>query len=80
MIEQVGIAVLGVTAIYMSQSKDKTVRRWAPVVGLMAQPFWFISAWQSEQWGIFVLCICYTLAWAKGLWNNFGPKKLVPVQ
>ena len=42
-------------------------RKWAPVFGLIGQPFWFYAAWTSQQWGIFALCFLYSLSWARGL-------------
>lgn len=66
MIEQIGIALTGVTAIYLSQDKRENVRKWACIFGLGGQPFWFYSSWTAEQYGIFALCFLYTLAWARG--------------
>ena len=67
MIAQIGIAVFGVAAIWLSQDARLEVRRWAPVFGLVGQPFWFWSAYSAQQWGVFALCLFYTLAWARGL-------------
>ena len=71
MIEQFAIALFGVTAVFLSQSSDAERRRYACLFGIIGQPFWFYSAWQSEQWGIFSLCFLYSWAWAKGLWTNW---------
>ena len=65
--EQIAIALLGVSAIWLSQDASLKRRRWASILGLLGQPFWFYSAYQAEQWGIFLLCFFYTLAWAKGV-------------
>lgn len=67
MLAQVGIAIFGVAAIWLSQDPRVERRRLAPVLGLVGQPFWFYSAWIGEQWGIFALSILYTYAWGKGL-------------
>lgn len=67
--EQLGIALTGVTAIFLSQSKNVRLARWACILGLIGQPFWFIAAWKAEQWGIFALCFLYTFSWLRGLWN-----------
>lgn len=64
--EQIAIALTGVTAIWLSQSEQGGFRKWACIFGLVGQPFWLYSAYTAEQWGIFVLCIFYTLAWFKG--------------
>lgn len=71
MIEQIAIAFTGVTAIWLTQSKSAEARRYACLFGLAGQPFWFYSAWQAEQWGIFALCCMYTLSWARGVRNNW---------
>lgn len=76
MIEQFFIAGTGVTAIFLTQAKSAGARRYACLFGLAGQPFWFWSAWQAQQWGIFALCCFYTLAWAKGVrlhWLNRDP-------
>ncbi|HYE70627.1 MAG TPA: hypothetical protein VD932_03795 [Aquabacterium sp.] len=70
MIDQIGIALTGVTAIALSQCEPK-LQRYACLFGLAGQPFWFWSAYKAAQWGIFVLCCLYTLAWAKGLWTHW---------
>ena len=66
MIEQLAIALTGVTAIVLVQSKSERLRRFACLFGLCGQPFWFYSAYQAEQWGVFVLCVLYTAAWGHG--------------
>ena len=74
MIDQIGIAVFGVTAIFLSQAKDLKERKFACLFGLAGQPFWFWSAIEAEQWGIFVLCCFYTIAWARGFKTNWIDK------
>lgn len=69
--EQIGIAITGVVAIWLSQDKRDSWRRYACLFGLVGQPFWFYSAYSTEQWGIFILCIFYTWAWLKGVRNNW---------
>jgi hypothetical protein len=66
---QILLALFGVSAIFTSQSKDIKVRKYSPILGLASQPFWFYSAYAAEQWGIFVLCFFYTMAWLNGLYN-----------
>lgn len=66
-IDQIAIAVLGVSAAFMSQSPNVQARRWAPMLGLSSQPFWFYSSFVAEQWGIFALCFFYTAAWIRGV-------------
>lgn len=65
-LDQLGIALTGVTAIWLSQDPRETVRRWSSVLGLLGQPFWFWAAYKAAQWGIFGLCFLYTWSWARG--------------
>ena len=75
MIIQLAIAATGVTAIWLTQSKNEKARRFACLFGLAGQPFWFASAIAAEQWGIVALCCFYTFAWARGVWNNWIAKR-----
>lgn len=68
---QAMIALFGVTAIFLSQSAHIEWRRWASVLGLVGQPFWFISSYMTESWGIFILCFFYTFAWGKGFVSHW---------
>jgi hypothetical protein len=78
MIDQIGIALTGVTAIALSQSAPR-LQPYACLFGLAGQPFWIWSAWHAGQWGILALTSLYTLAWAKGLWSHWiRPSKVVP--
>lgn len=70
-VSQVCIAFFGVTAITLSQSASPRLRRYACLFGLAGQPFWFVSAWLAAQWGVFGLCVLYTLAWLKGVWVHW---------
>lgn len=74
MVEQFGIALFGVAAITLTQSTSPMHRRWAPVYGLLGQPFWFWSAYSAQQWGVFALCVLYTAAWGKGFYQNWMRK------
>ncbi|MNT58596.1 hypothetical protein D3C72_1960420 [compost metagenome] len=55
----------------LSQSTFASRRRWASIFGLVGQPFWFYAAWDTQQWGIFALCILYTITWGKGFYSNW---------
>lgn len=71
MIEQILILFTGVPAIYLSQSGDHQQRRYACLFGLAGQPFWLMSAWKAEQWGILFLSVLYALSWGRGLYVNW---------
>ena len=67
MTAQIGIALFGVAAIWLSQASSAEQRRYACLFGLAGQPFWFWSAYSAQQWGIFLLCVLYTLSWIRGV-------------
>jgi hypothetical protein len=73
LIEQIGIAVCGLTAVFLSQDSRESWRKWACIFGLIGQPFWFYATWQAEQWGIVVLCFFYTYSWARGIKTYWLP-------
>lgn len=69
MIEQIGIAICGLTAVFLSQDARESRRRWACIFGLIGQPFWFYATWKAGQWGIFALSFLYAYSWARGFYN-----------
>lgn len=69
------IALTSIIAIFLTQSEDIKKQKFASIFGLIGQPFWFISSYESQQWGIFILCFLYTFAWLKGFYR-FWVKKL----
>jgi uncharacterized iron-regulated membrane protein len=66
MISQFAIAFTGFVSIWLSQDTRVSWRKWACVFGLVGEPFWFYVTYTTEQWGIFVLAVFYTIAWGKG--------------
>ena len=70
-LDQLGIIVFGVAAIWLVGLKDPKLMRWGYVCGILSEPFWLWSTWQAEQWGIFALAIFYTVSWINGLRNHF---------
>ncbi len=71
MIAQVAIALFGVAAIWLTQDARADRRRFACIVGLIAQPFWFHATIAAQQWGMVAVCVLYTLAWARGFWTQW---------
>lgn len=71
MIAQLAIGFTGVVAIWLSQHELLSRRKYACIFGLAGQPFWFYSAYTTDQWGIFVLSFCYTWAWLRGVRNHW---------
>jgi hypothetical protein len=71
MIEQVGIALTGAIAIWLTQQNNNEWKRYACLFGMVGQPLWFYSAYQAEQWGILALTFFYTYSWYLGIKNNW---------
>ncbi|MBR9677282.1 nicotinamide mononucleotide transporter [Candidatus Woesearchaeota archaeon] len=67
LIAQIGIALFGVTALVLVARKNK----WGFVLGLISQPFFFITVIINKQWGIFTLAFIYTFTWAYGIYEWF---------
>jgi len=70
-IEQVVIAFTGTVSIFLTQSRNEQKRKYACLVGMAGQPFWFIATYQAQQWGILALTLLYTLAWARGIYYHW---------
>lgn len=64
---QIGIALCGVTAVFLSQDKRQERARFACLFGLAGQPFWIIETYTHQQWGILTLTVLYAWSWARGL-------------
>jgi hypothetical protein len=70
---QFGMALFGLTAMWWAMGNQPRLRRWAPVVGLVGQVFWFSFAWFAYRKGVdvrglLVLCAAYTAVYARGCW------------
>lgn len=72
--DQIAIAFTGVIAIWLSQQGRDGWKKYACLFGIAGQPFWFYSAFHSEQWGIFILSFFYTYSWLVGFRNNWMKK------
>ena len=66
-VSQVGITLFGVTSIMLVAKKNK----WGFVLGLLSEPFWFITSIANKQWGIFALNFVYTGTWIFGVYEWF---------
>lgn len=71
---QLFIALFGLTSIWLAMGNNATGRKWAPLIGLAGQPFWFAFAWQSDAWGLLVLVGAYTLVYMRGALLQWGGK------
>jgi len=64
---QLLIAIFGLTSITFAMGKNARLRQWAPVIGLVGQPFWFMATVPTEQWGMVALCVAYTAVYINGV-------------
>lgn len=63
---QVPLFVLTILAVAYSQAPNAKARKWSPIFGIAAQPFWFISTINASQWGIAALTVIYTAIYLYG--------------
>lgn len=64
---QLAIAVFGLTSMWMALGNSAPLRKWAPVLGLVGQPFWFMATVPTQQWGMVALCVAYTAVYVNGV-------------
>jgi hypothetical protein len=67
--DQVILILCGGGAVYLSQDKRPVFRKYACIVGLFAQPFWFYTAWVHNQSGALLAAFIYSYAYFKGFKN-----------
>lgn len=72
--EQLGIAIFGVSGVILSQVRSAKARKWAPVMGLIGQVFWFWASFVGKQWGMLFMSFIYTAAWMLGIYNQWFAK------
>lgn len=68
---QVMIAVTGCLSLCLVTRENQKLNKWAPVVGLIGQPFWLYTSFIEGEWGIFILSVVYTLIWFDSLRKNW---------
>lgn len=69
---QFGMAIFGLTALWWAMGTSPQLRRWAPVVGLAGQFFWFTFAWIAagrgvDVRGLLILCVAYSAVYTRGV-------------
>lgn len=57
--------------MWLSQHTKESYRRYACVVALISQPFWFYIAYSAQQWGVFALGVVYLAVWLKSFWQHW---------
>lgn len=69
--EQIFIGIFGAVAIWLTQQGKESLKRYAPILGLLSQPFWFYTTWKAQQWGIFGLSFIYAYSWWIGFRHHW---------
>lgn len=65
--QQSVIAICGMASIWLTNDTRESRRRWAPIIGLAAQPFWLWSSLSAGQYGIAALSVVYAAGWIRGI-------------
>lgn len=68
---QIIIFVSEVLAMWLTQQNNESLKKYAPIVGLIGEPCWLYSTYQTAQWGIFALSVVFMFIWAQGLYNHY---------
>lgn len=66
-VSQFGMVIFGLPAIFLVAKRNK----WGFVLGLLSQPFFFITSYVNHQWGMFFLSFLYTINWCFGIYEWF---------
>ncbi len=65
---EVMIFVLGAAAVFLLNTNSRW-SKYGAILGLLSEPFWLLSAWDSQSWGIFAVSVIYTLSYIMGVYN-----------
>lgn len=71
---QLFIALFGLTSIWMAMGHNPTSRKWAPIIGLAGQPFWFAFALDTAAWGLLALVAAHTVVYCRGILVQWGAR------
>lgn len=67
---QVAILIFGATAIWVV-GRPESWSKYGFILGCCSQPFWIVTSFMNEQWGIFALSLWYSYSWAQGVHTHF---------
>lgn len=70
MIIQIFLFILSASAMFLI-SRTESWKKWGFVLGLLSQPFWFMTTIPSKQWGLVALSCLYTFSWCQGIYLYF---------
>jgi len=78
--DQIMIVLLGISSIVCISSTKTRLMRYGFLFGMLAEPFWMLSAANNDQWGIFCICIVYGLCHLRGYLITVTSTKNTPIQ
>lgn len=65
------IAVFGSLAILLTQVPHAGCKKYAPLIGLIGQPFFHYDSFIDQKWGMFFLSIVVSLSWLYGMYVSW---------
>ena len=73
-VAQMVIVVTGPLAVWITQQKNESLKKYACLFGMAAQPFWLYATFTAGQWGIFIVSFVYTYSWWLGIRQHWLDK------
>lgn len=67
-LSEILIPVFGLISMLFINLNNK-YSKYGILAGLLGQPFWIISSFYSQSWGVFINTIIYTVFFMIGMYN-----------
>lgn len=74
---QLIILIGGALTIYLISRTSLYAKIIGFAVGFLIEPFWLYDAWVDGNWGIFILCIVYTVCYAQGFRSHLNERNKI---
>jgi len=71
---QIIIFVTESVAMWLSQQPKVEWQKYAPIIGLIGEPFWIYDSYTNQSWGVLGLSLIYTYIWYVGLKTHWLTK------
>lgn len=68
MIVQSAIVIFSCISITLFSSK--TLYKWGFVAGILGQPFWVYATFTTEQWGMLLVAVWFSISHLRGIFNH----------
>ena len=72
---EIMLFVCGAVSIFLLNLNNR-YSKYGVIIGLIGQPFWYISAYNSQSWGIFSVSILYSISFIVGIYNFWFKNKI----